>query len=352
MQRVIATRRSKMELRAAALLLASVWLAGCGDRKPSASEVEAPGPRAVVRVAPIEAKASLATEEVVGTVRSKLRSSIEAKVTARIEKMLVAAGQTVTEGDLLVQLDTREIQSRLDQALPVLRNAETEMKRFKSLVEQNAVSRSEFDAIESRFRVAQAAVTEAETMLAYTKITAPFTGVITRKLADVGDLALPGRALLEIEDPRVLRLEADVPESLIDRVQLGAKLPIGLAAANQTLDGVVSELAPAAESSTRTFLVKLDLPQQAGLRAGQFARVAIPIGESKALRLPAGAVIQRGQMELVFVADDGKARLRIVKSGRRVGDELEIVSGLAAGDRVIIEGAGQLRDGQPIEVKP
>jgi RND family efflux transporter MFP subunit len=266
--------------------------------------------------------------------------------------VLVAPGDTVRAGALLVQLDPPEIQSRLDQAIPVFRNAEIELKRFKSLLEQRAVSQQELDAIEARLRVAQATVTEAETMLGYTKITAPFAGVITRKLSDVGDLAIPGRALLEIEDPRVLRVEADIPESLIDRVQLGAKLHVSLASATQSIEAVVSEIAPAADSATRTFLVKLDLPEQTGLRAGRFARLTVPLGESHALRIPASAVVQRGQMELAFVADADRAHLRLVKTGKRLGDEVEIVSGLAAGDRVIVEGAEQLRDGQPIQAKP
>lgn len=351
MLQLLAPRRR--HLAACLLLGASLALfAGCREKKPSGPPVDGAARRVTVRVTPAQARSVVATEDVVGTVRSKLRASVEAKITGRIEKMLVTAGQSVKAGDPLVQLDGREIQSRLDQSLPVLRNAETEMKRFKSLVEQRAVSQSEFDAIEARFRVAQAAVTEAETMLGYTRITAPFTGVITRKLADVGDLASPGRALLEIEDPRGLRVEADIPESLINRIQAGAKLTIRMASGTETTEGVVSEIAPAADSSTRTFLVKLDLPEPSGWRGGQFARVVVPLAESKTLRVPAAAVLQRGQMELVFVADGAHARLRLVKTGRRLGDEVEIVSGIVPGERVITEGAAQLRDGDAIEVKP
>lgn len=352
MLRLITQSRRRCVPPAVGLFMAALSLAGCGHKKAPAPNIEANGPRAAVRVAMAESRPALATEEVVGTVRSKLRASIEAKVTARIEQMLVAPGDTVRAGALLVQLDQREIQSRLDQAIPVLRNAEIELKRFKSLLEQRAVSQQELDAIEARLRVAQATVTEAETMLGYTKITAPFAGVITRKLADVGDLAVPGRALLEIEDPRALRVEADIPESLIDRLQLGAKLRVSVGSATQPVDAVVSEIAPAADSATRTFLVKLDLPEQTGLRAGRFARLAVPLGESHALRIPISAVIQRGQMELAFVADGDRARLRLVKTGKRLGNEVEVVSGIAAGDRVIFEGTEQLHDGQAIQVKP
>lgn len=349
MLRLLILRCGMLSLASAALSVAVV-ATGCRPQAERAVAHDQMVPRVAVRVATVETVTSPASEDVVGTIRSKLRASVEAKVTARIEKMLVAPGQAVGAGELLVQLDTREIQSRLDQALPVLRNAETELKRFRSLVAQRAVSQSEFDASEARSRVAQAAVTEAETMLGYTKIVAPFAGVITRKLADVGDLAQPGRALLEIEDPHVLRLEADVPESLIDGVKLGATLRVTVAA--RTLDGTVSEIAPAADSSTRTFLVKLDLPEGAGLRAGRFARVAVPLEERRSLRVPAAAILRRGQLEIAFVAEGDKARLRLVKTGKQSASETDVVSGLAAGDRIVVEGNAQLRDGQPVEVKP
>jgi len=106
-----------------------------------------------------------------------------------------------------------------------------------------------------------------------------------------------------------------------------------------------------ADPSSRTFNVTLDLPANAGLRAGQFARVAIPIGETRALRVPALAVVQRGQMELVFVVVNQQANLRLVKTGKRIGDAVELVSGVSAGELIVVEGADRLRDGQPVEAK-
>lgn len=328
------------------------FLVFCGCHKESSvspSITSAPVP---VRVQPLAAKSHIVTEEVVGTVESKLRASIEARINGRIEKMLAAPGQTVKAGALLAQLDAREIQARLDQALATRELAARDTERLRRLLAENAVSRQEFETMESRHRVATAAVTEAETMLGYTKVTAPFGGVITRKLADVGDLAAPGRALLEMDDPTALRVEAAVPESLIQRVQLGAELEVRAAAGQTALRGVVSEIAPAADPASRTFNVKLDLPPNAGLRAGQFARVNIPLAESKALLVPAGAVVQRGQMELVFAVANQRAQLRLVKTGKRAGGLVELVSGVNVGEQIVVEGAADLRDGQPVEVKP
>ena len=200
--------------------------------------------------------------------------------------------------------------------------------------------------------MADAAAAAAKTLLGYTKVLAPFAGVITRKDADVGDLAAPGKPLLEMEDPLHLRLEADVPEALIDKINLGDKLSVRVDALQTNFTGVVSEIAPSADPGSRTFVVKLDLPAVAGLRAGQFGRVAVPTGEVSALRVPAPVVIQRGDMQLLFVVADNHAQLRIVKTGARVGGEVEVVSGLNSGERVVVSGADQLLDGQPVVVKP
>lgn len=331
------------------VLTAAIGLAGCG-RKPERS-AEEKLPPATVRVQIIESRQRAATEEVVGTVRAKLRSVIEAKVSGKIDKMLVVPGQTVKAGQSLATIEAREIQARLDQALAIRQQAEADLKRFASLLEQKILAQSEFDTAQARFRVADASVREGETLLGYTKVVAPFDGVITRKYTDVGDLATPGKPLLEMEDPHTLRLEADVPEAAIARLTLGDKLPVRVSSLSGDLEGVVSEISPAADPNSRTFLVKCDLPPVADLRTGQFGRVTIPIGETSALRVAASAVVQRGQMELVFVVADGHAQLRIVRTGKRVGDEVEVASGVEAGEKIVVEGTAGLADGQPVVTK-
>ena len=331
-------------------LAVAITIAGCGrkDTPPAKAAL----PTAVVRVLVVENKPRVATEEVVGTVRAKLRAVIEAKVTGKIEKMLVVPGQSVAAGDLLAELDVREVQARLDQVRAVHQQAEADLKRYTSLLEQKIISQAEFDAVQSRFRVAEGALVEAQTLLGYARVTAPFAGIVTRKHADVGDLATPGKPLLEMEDARALRLEADVPEAVVDKLKLGDSLPVHIAAIEAGLQGTVSEIAPAADASSRTFLVKLDLPAAPAVRAGQFGRVAMPVGETTALRIAASAVVDRGQMELVAVVDQGHAHLRLVKTGKRIGNEVEVVSGLSAGEQVVVNGAEAIIDGQPVSVQP
>lgn len=335
----------------AGLVTAGLAFTGCGPKHQHPSNGETVSlPAATVRVQTVESRPRTATEEVVGTVRAKLRAVIEAKVTGRIEAMRVVPGQIVAAGDLLAQLDVREIQAQLDQARALYQQAEADLKRYTTLLDQRILSQAEFDAVQSRFRVAEAGYVEAQTLVGYAKVTAPFAGVITRKHADVGDLATPGKPLLEIEDARALRLEADVPEAVVGKLKLGDSLPVRIAAFEAELQGTVSEIAPAADPSSRTFLVKLDLPSTPGLRAGQFGRVAMPVGTAETLQVPASAVVRRGQMELVSVVADGRARLRLIKTGKRIGPDVEVVSGLSSGEQIVSDGPGVVMDGQPVTV--
>src|ERR1019366_2130841 len=148
----------------------------------------------------------------------------------------------------------------------------------------------------------------------------------------------------QMENPDTLRLEADVPEALIGNVKLGDKLVVRIAAVTNDIAGTVAEMSPTADSNSRTYLVKLDLPGATGLRSGQFGRVSVRVGEASAIRVPAAAVVQRGQMELVFVVVGNHAQLRLVKTGTRIGDEIELVSGLNRSEQVVTEGVSALTD--------
>jgi RND family efflux transporter MFP subunit len=340
--------------RLAVAVLVSATLVGATGchRSPEPDAAAQSLPSVSVTVATVENHGLTATEEVVGTVRAKLRAAVEAKLSGRIEALLVVPGQAVKQGDTLAALDAREVKARLDSAQAVRDQAAQDLDRIRKLVKDGAATAAELDSAQARQKVAVAAVTGAETMLGHARVVAPFDGVITRKLADVGDLATPGRPLVEIEDPAHLRFEADVPEALLDRLQLGARLPVRVSPRKEPIEGMVSEIAPVAEAVSRTYLVKLDLPVVTGLRAGQFGRVAVPTGESSVAHVPASAVIQRGQLEYVFVAEGGKAQLRLVRTGKRFGVDVEVVSGLNAGEKIVSADPAKVQDGQPLEVKP
>lgn len=329
-------------------LLPVLLLASCGRHDPphvSAASL----PSLTVRAVPAKWSPHVAVEEVVGTVRSKQRALVEAKVSGRVLEYSATPGTAVKAGEPLARLDVQEIQAKVDQARALLDQAQRDFDRQKQLIASNATTRQDFDAAEARVKIGAGALSEAETMLGYARVTAPFDGVVTRKLADVGDLAMPGKPLLEIEAPTALRFEADLPEAILDRVKLGDRLPVRL---TRVIEGTVSEISPVADPVSRTFLVKLDLPPTVGLRTGQFGRVSVPVAETRLLLVPQDAVLKRGQMEMVFVARDGRASLRLVKTGKLLDTHIELLSGLEEGEQVIVGAGSKLTDGQPVTIQP
>jgi RND family efflux transporter MFP subunit len=274
---------------------------------------------------------------------------VEAKVSGRVLEYSASPGTAVKAGEQLARLDVQEIQAQVDQARALLDQAQRDFDRQKQLIASNATTRQDFDAAEARVKIGAGALNEAETMLGYARVTAPFDGVVTRKLADVGDHAMPGKPLLEIEAPTALRFEADLPEAILDRVKLGDRLPVRL---NQVVEGTVSEISPVADPVSRTFQVKLDLPPADGLRTGQFGRVSVPVAETRLLLVPQDAVLKRGQMEMVFVARDGMASLRLVKTGKVLDTHVELLSGIEEGEQVIVGTGLKLTDGQPVTIQP
>jgi RND family efflux transporter MFP subunit len=333
------------------LVVPAVCFIGCGARDEAPRGNSSHLPTAAVRVQTVQSKSHVITEEVVGTVRAKLHATLEAKLSGRIDKMPVALGQRVKVGELVARLDVGEMNARLEQAEAALEQAERDWKRSSSLFEQQAVTRAERDAAESRHRVAKGAVMEAKAMLGYVEVVAPFDGVVTKKWADVGDLAAPGKPLISIEDPTALRLEADIPQAIAAQIRRDARLAVRMDGLSGEFNGTISEIAPSADSVSRTVQVKVDLPVQPGLSSGQFARLLVPVGEGDSLRIPASAVLQRGQLEMVFTVANQHAQMRLVRTGKRDGDQVEVLSGLHPGDAVVIDGASQLTDGQPVEAK-
>jgi RND family efflux transporter MFP subunit len=328
-----------------------VLLAGCGKAHQGHTAAHPDLPSVQVRTQTVEARPVASVEEVVGTVRAKLRATVEAKTGGRIIEMPVVLGQKIKAGEPLARLDAPEIKARLDQAEATLQQAERDAKRMASLFNQQAASRADYETADSRYLVAKGVVAEARAMMGYVNILAPFDGVVTRKWVDVGDQAAPGRPLVNIEDPSKFQLEADVPEAIVSRIKQDACMTIRVGQSTSDLSGTVAEITPLADPTSRTFRVKLDVPTSPGLMSGQFARLIVPVGENTSMRVPTSAVVRRGQMEIIFAVENQHARLRLVKTGRRVNDETEILSGLDSGDSVVVDNPQQLFDGQPLQEK-
>jgi RND family efflux transporter MFP subunit len=272
--------------------------------------------------------------EAMGTVCPRLKATVAAKVTAAIEEVSVKPGDTVHAGDPLARLDDRELRAEFDRA-------KADYERYQTLLRQDAVPRSQFDAVRSRYLVAEAA-------LSYAKLLAPFEGIVVEKFCEVGDLAAPGRPLFSVERAGDFRLEAQVPERFVSALELGKSVDVIWGAAEEKCAGKIGEIILAADPNSRSFLVKIDLQCRVPLRSGTFGRARLPVGERSGILLPQTLLRERGQLTYLLVAQDGRAALRLVKIGRANGDVVEVLSGLQAGEQVITRAEAELVDGQPI----
>jgi membrane fusion protein (multidrug efflux system) len=325
---------------------------GCGGHN-AAHPVLPALPKVSVRTVLAVDSAHDVGDEVVGTVRSKTVAEVSSSVMGTVRNLNVAIGRRVRVGEVLVQLSAGEIDAKAEQARAMHARAKIDLDRASQLMAAKSIPTAQFDVAAAQFRVAEATLAEAEVMRGYTQIRAPIAGVITAKQVGVGDLAVPGKALFIIESPDHMRLEAAVPEALAQHIALGMHMQVHLDALNKSVEGSVSELAPAADPQSRTALIKLDLPADPALRPGMFGRLSVGTGEAKALTVPDTAIVRRGQLETLYVVEDGKAVLRIVRTSERTLDgKLEVYAGLHVGEHVVVGRPVHLTDGQPVEETP
>ncbi len=312
--------------------------------------------------------------EAVGTVRPRTETRIEAQVTAQVTDVKVHPGNKVEKNDILLTLDNRQFLSRLDQARQGLRTAiagkeqarqavigakaayaqaESAYKRTKTYFESQAATSRDLENAESLYlqakaglskakealsganaqiRKAEEVVKEAEIALGYTTIRVPEAGEVLKRLVEPGDLALPGKPLVILQTSGFLRLEAYVREGLIKTVTPGRHLTVTIDTLEKTADAVVEEIVPYADPQTRTFLVKASLPHLPGVYPGMYGKLLIPMKEQEAILVPRSAVRHVGQIELVYVKEGDRWKTRFVKTGKAVGDKLEILSGLSGSE--------------------
>lgn len=332
-----------------ALFISLLLLAGCqAEEKHKQQSVEMPV--VGVRTMTVIAQEGHLQTEVVGTIRPVNQAVIAAKVTGTIEEMPVMLGSAVKAGDLLVKISAGEISAKAVQAQAQLEQARRNLEREKKLLQKNAATAENVKSLEDMYRVAEAVHHGAVTMLSYTTVTAPFNGVITAKMTNVGDLATPGIPLLHLENNSKLQVEASVPETLVLHILPGDKLTVHIPAAVLDLRGTVAEVAPATDPLSRTATVKINIDSEPQLRSGQFARVIIPGNREKSLFVPSTAIHSFGQMEKIFVISEDMALLRLVRTGIVIGDQTEILAGIEPGDIIAVTNSSILIDRQPVKV--
>ncbi len=362
-----------------ACLLFSLVLLSCDNDKitPGAAKDSADTHLAVPEnTMKVETREVVRTYEAVGTIRPLTQSVIESQVSAQVLTVTCVPGETVKEGQVLVKLDARRLEARLQQAkegLSVAKNnfqqaaksveeakaslqqAKSTYLRTQKLFESDIVppQQHEMDkagylrakarlegakeaenGAESAIRQAKEIVNEAEIALGYTDITAPASGVAVQRMIDPGDLAVPGKPLLTIQTSGALRLEANVREGLIDEVVLGNEYDVRIKNISRTIPSTIDEIVPYADPATRTFLVKAALPGTPGIYPGMFGRLLIPAGKEKTLLIPGVAVIRVGQLEQTLVKRHDTWQRVHIKTGRVFEDNIEVLSGLN-GDETI-----------------
>jgi len=391
---------------AALLILAILALAACG--KEPAQPAKAPEPKIVrdVTVSVVTTADVNEAAEVTGTVKSRISTTISSKIVGKILAMHAREGSEVQTGQVLVELDDSDIAAQVRRAEAGVREAESAipevdraiaaanagqaaveaqrdlatatLARYQRLLDRKSVAPQEYDQVVARHKAAVAdverAVAERQALQAkrqqirariesaraelasvqvtqgYAKIVAPISGVVTVKHADVGSLAAPGTPLLTLEDSRRYWLEVAVPESQAARIRRGQSLAVQVEAAGISTTATVSEVIPAADPTTRTTLVRLDLPASASLRSGLFGLAWVPMGRRQAIRVAREAIIERGQLQGVYViGQDNIARFRLVRTGAASHGAVEILSGLTGGELVVVAGTDRVSDGARIE---
>lgn len=335
------------------LIAAVLFAAGCGSKEEPATSVVSAAPQATIQAAVVEIKTVQVPVrvEVTGQVTAIFQATLSSRIQGTIDKLRVREGTRVSKGQTLIQLDSRDVQADLARAKAEVENAKAQLDRMKTLYAKDAVSKQEMENAIRTYKVAEANRKAVLAQLSYTVVKAPFDGVITEKKVEAGELASPGQPLLQMEDPEQLRLEATVAEGDLKSVSLGDKIPILIDALGvQTLRGVVSQILPAGDPQTHTFMVKVDLPMTPGLKSGMFGRLQLDKGATQTILVPASAIVERGELTSVFVVgSDQIGRLRWVKVGRRFDKQSEILSGVNVGERVLLEGARGV-DGARVQI--
>jgi RND family efflux transporter MFP subunit len=289
----------------------------------------------------------------VGTVQPEQVAAVTARVTAAVVEVRVSAGQRVTKGELLVVLDDRDLRHRVEQAQEAVRmaaatleQARSDYNRDKPLFDQQVITPFDFEHTQTNLKTSEAnlkrlqeALREAEVDLSYAVIRSPFDGVVIDKQANVGDLASPGRPLFTMYEQGRLWLEANVPEEMLARVRLNAPMTVRIDAAGREIRGRVVEIVPSSDPSSRTGIVRVRLNSPEGLVPGMFGRLRIPLPPEPALVIPGSALIRMGQLTMVDAVHDGQIERRTVQIGRAIGDQFEVLSGLASGETIVLRGA-------------
>jgi RND family efflux transporter MFP subunit len=375
------------------ILLMTLAILGCGgEREHAAEQTES------VSVSVQTVRSSQVDRRFVasGTLGGSQTAILTSKAPGYVQEIRFKPGDRVRSGQVLFVLEDSELgaklraaQAGLEEARQGLVEAENGLKaaeaqarvatatyeRFKTLKEKRAVAPQEFDEVEGKYTAAiaqkemaeaalrrvQSSIVRAEAQVeavrSYTQVTAPFSGRVTERRVDIGNLAAPGTPLGVIERAGGLRAEASVPESQAGKIQVGDEALVWFQEEGEPVTGRVSEVGQGVDVMTRDFKVQVDLPEDlpeipgVNPRPGMFVRVGFNVGQTERILIPATAVLHRGQLEMVYVVEDGHARSRLVTLGTQRGSQVEVLSGLSDGDTVVTDPGTNVHEGIRVVMK-
>ncbi|MFZ0304390.1 MAG: efflux RND transporter periplasmic adaptor subunit [Terracidiphilus sp.] len=351
--------------------------AGCKPDAPATAGAPETVQAQVVEAQKAETSAVVRTT---GTLHAHESATLSAQVMEQVQQVLVREGDVVRAGQTLVILDDSATRASVDQAQAGVKSAEQQqaaaqsnadlakstLARFKQLEAQKSVSPQEMDevtrraeaanaqvdALKAQVEAARAQLAGARTMLGYTHVIAPFAGVVSGRMVDLGAMAAPGVPLLRVDGTGALELQTMIPESIIAGVHKGMK--IGITVGNsysQRFEGTVVEIDPAADSASHSFSVKIAVPSSPLLRLGMFANAEIPNGTKQSILAPRSAIVMRGSLACVYSLDAGSiAQLRYLTLGNAMGDKVEVLSGLSGGERLLDNPSDRDLAGKRVEV--
>jgi RND family efflux transporter MFP subunit len=287
-----------------------------------------------------------------GSLNSRNISVLSSKVMGKVVELTVHEGDYVTGGTMLLRIESGEISAQVYQAQAAYNNARLQYDRIKSLFDENASTRMEMDQATLGYESAKAGLNAAKAMESYTIIAAPISGQLVEKKINLGEMALPGQPILKIEDNKNLRLEVMVKEQDIRFIEPGKPVTVQIdAMPGKDIKARVAQVVPAADVRTHSFLVKIDIPAQKGLITGMYGKALFRTGAREAILTPRTAIIEMSGLTGVYLmTNDGNAVFQMVQVGEAQGDMVEAVTGLKAGDKVIVNKHAANIDGRKVVV--
>jgi RND family efflux transporter MFP subunit len=308
-----------------------------------------------------------------GEVEAAQTTNVSTRVMGRITSILVHVGDKVQRGQLLASVWDEDIKAKKAQANAMIAEAEgaygsaqKDYDRFNNLYQQQSATAKELDNATLQFNSAKARLTAAKEMksevnanLTYSSVTAPFTGVVTQKLAEVGSIASPGMPILTVEQDGIFQVSASIAESDISKIHLGYVAHVHIKSTGKSFDGEIVEINPSSQFTGGQYIVKISIPTTArkDIYAGMFASVSIPTKDiqrvkSDVILVPSSAIINRDELTGIYtLSASNTALLRWIRLGKVYGDKVEVISGLSKEEKFISSSASKLYNGIPVVVK-